>query len=164
MVHRLLSNGHLVPLFQGLPVGWNILFFSSQVIWKQRFVLWTWKPEKCVCCSSLPGPWILSTEPSPSRLLCHIEGPWAGDPLGLFCSRTFLKQISLTRPLSPASMDTSFGFKHIKSQGTAANNGGPETKCHWDEDLQGQARAQPSGAEMTPGSWIQSSKWVATQH
>lgn len=31
-------------------------------------------------------------------------------------------------------MDTSFGLKHVKSQGTVANNGGPETKCHWNEN------------------------------
>lgn len=119
----------------------SYFFLSSFLvveIWSMG--LETWK--MCICCSSLPGPWVLSTDPSPFRLSHHIEGPLAGDPMGLFYSRKAPQtnlpyqnsQILPTPAIQhQASMESSFGLKHVWSQGTAANSRGPETKHCWDE-------------------------------
>ena len=50
-----LSNSHLVPLFQGLLVRQNVPFFPLEFS-GSRFILWTWKPENVCLLPSPPWP------------------------------------------------------------------------------------------------------------
>ena len=144
-----LSNSHLVPLFQGLLVRQNVPFFPLEFS-GSRFILWTWKPEKCVS-AAIPSlasgfsPQIPALPSSYTTLKDHeLVTPWIYS-VAKSASKNLPYQNPQILSTSPAqhlaSTESSPGLKHVRSQGIAANSRGPETKHHWDESQLGLCRS-----------------------
>lgn len=129
------ASGHLILLFQGLPVGQSIPSFSLKFS-QSRFALWTQKPEKC---ASAAAPSLASgfSPQTPALPGCQISlkdrelvTPRVSSVAKSASESSIPEpQILPTAPAQhPASTESSVGLKHVRSQDKAAKSRGPKTK------------------------------------